>query len=375
MNKLTTADEPTWWHSSPILIAVVPAIAALYHPNGGTIATDIVLLLLGAWFMQKCCAVPWEWYHDAQQQQYADGFAYSDTIHEEGEDSMPGSPERPDSADDSTDDLKGPIKPSAPPIADAHDAARKALRRTEMMAFFACFLGPLLGAYVLHTIRSQFTHESQDRIVTDMNLTICVLLAEMRPLSRLIQMNKERTLHLQRIVNSPVSDSSYAGNTHGLEQRLAALEARYDGPRPDNNIDATKIAAQVRQSMQRQIDDLYGAVRRYEKKFIAQSIQLEARFDRIDMGMKDTLSLAAAAARSGQKPGIISVGLNWIASIFVFGLQLGWDVAAYPFRLTNTFLAMVSSSMSTDPRSSRKRSKAQLNGYAPTPRMQSRSGR
>lgn len=59
MDKLTSSDEPTWWHSSPILIAIVPAVAALYHPKGGTIATDIVLLFLGAWFMQKCCTVPW----------------------------------------------------------------------------------------------------------------------------------------------------------------------------------------------------------------------------------------------------------------------------------------------------------------------------
>jgi len=302
-------------------------------------------------------------------------FAYDDTIREEDEDSIIDSPERPDTANDSAEEQNTLPKPSTPQADVTQEAARKELRRTETMAFVACFLGPLLGAYVLHNIRSQFTHESQDRIVTDMNLTICVLLAEMRPISRLIEMNKERTLHLQRIVRSAPSDTSSLGNARELAQRLAALEARLDGPTYDSGIDATKITAQVRQSMQRQVDDLYRAVRKYEKKDIARSIQIEARFEEIDRRMKDTLSLAAAAARSGQKPGIVTVGLSWIASIFAFGLQLGWDVVTYPFRIANTFVAMIRSSMFKDAQSSRKRSKGQYNGYATAPRMQSKNGR
>jgi len=374
MDRLTESDEPTWWHSSPILIAVVPAIAALYHPQGGSFATDIVLLLLGAWFMHKCYTVPWEWYHDAQQRHYvhASELEHDDTLYEEDEDGMIASPTTPDSAMGSTEDLKTPLKPTPPPVDPAHEAARRELRRTEMMAFTLCFLGPVLGAFSLHTLRSQFTHESQDRIVTDMNLTICVLLAEMRPVSRLIRMNKERTLHLQRIVTS---ETSTAVQSTGLAQRLAALEARLEGPIPNSTVDVTKITSQVRLSVQRQVDELQRTVRSYEKKLLAMTIQNEARFEHIDMRMNDTLSLAAAAARTGQKPGMVSMALNFMAGFFAYGLQVTWDVGTYPFRIANSLVGMIKSLLFKDPRETRKRVKSSYSGYTAAPRMQSKSVR
>ena len=59
MFALAASDDSTWWHSSPVFIAIIPAIAALTHPNGGTIATDLVLLILSAWFLSKCADTPW----------------------------------------------------------------------------------------------------------------------------------------------------------------------------------------------------------------------------------------------------------------------------------------------------------------------------
>lgn len=56
---LAASDDSTWWHSSPVFIAIIPAVAALTHPNGGTIATDLVLLILSAWFLSKCADTPW----------------------------------------------------------------------------------------------------------------------------------------------------------------------------------------------------------------------------------------------------------------------------------------------------------------------------
>jgi hypothetical protein len=378
MDGLTASDEPTWWTSSPILIAVIPAIAALYHPSGGTFATDIVLLLLGAWFMHKCYTVPWEWYHDAQQRHYVheSELEHDDTLYEEDEDGMTASPGTPDSGMGSNEELKSPTKPAAPqPVDPAHEAARRELRRREMMAFISCFVGPVFGAFLLHTLRSQFTHESQDRIVTDMNLTICVLLAEMRPISRLILMNKERTLHLQRIVTAELSDHTQIVNGRGLSQRLAALEARLDGPTPNTTVDVTKITSQVRLSVQRQVDELQRTVRSYEKKLLAMTIQNEARFEHVDMRMNDTLSLAAAAARTGQKPGVVSMALNTMAGVFAYGLQLTWDVTTYPFRIANALVGMVKSSLFKDPRGTRKRAKGSYSGYAAAPRMQSKSVR
>lgn len=302
---------------------------------------------------------------------------YDDTIHEEDEDSTIGSPERPTSATSTTEETKRAetAKPSS--TLPTSNNARDELRRTELLAFAACFIGPLLGAYILHNIRSQFTHRTRDGIVTDLHLTIYMMGAEIRPMSRLMKMVNERTLHLQRIVQAEPIDQSRS-SSQGLSQRLAELEARLDGPMQNSDVDVAKITTEVRQSMQLQLDALNRAVRKYEKRHMAQSMQIEARFQGIDERLKDTLSLAAAAARTGQKPGIVAMTLSWIATVFAYGLQIAWDVSTYPFRVVSSLIDTVQSFFVKDGRMARRRTKNQSNGYSSiptTPRMQSKSGR
>jgi hypothetical protein len=323
---------------------------------------------------------PRQWYLEARQREYIsiDNPTYDDIIHEEDEGSLPGSPERPDSAMEGSEILKTPDTTDTRTSSDAQDIARQELKRTELMAFAACFLGPLLGAYLLHNIRSQFTHGTRDGIVTDLHLTIYIMGAEMRPMSRLMSMVNERTLHLQRIVRVESRDSSKPSIAQELPKRLAELEARLDRPTNESNVDVTKITAEVRQSMQHQLDALNRAVRKYEKRHMAQSIQIEARFQEIDVRLKDTLSLAAAAARTGQKPGIISTTLSWIAGVFAFTLQTTWDISTYPFRVVSSIIETVKSWLFRDKRIARRRTKGQINGHSSipgTPRMQSKSGR
>jgi hypothetical protein len=59
MDKLTFSDQTSYWHSTPIVLAIVPAIAALKYDNGGEVATDMILIALAGWFMLKCVVVPW----------------------------------------------------------------------------------------------------------------------------------------------------------------------------------------------------------------------------------------------------------------------------------------------------------------------------
>jgi hypothetical protein len=140
----------------------------------------------------------------------------------------------------------------------------------------------------------------------------------------------------------------------------------------------TRITAEVRQSMQHQLDALNRAVRKYEKRHMAQSIQIEARFQEIDVRLKDTLSLAAAAARTGQKPGFVSMTLSWMTSFFAYWLQAVWDITMYPLRVASSAVEAVKSVLFKDERMARRRTKGQLNGHSSiptTPRVQSRSGR
>jgi hypothetical protein len=231
---------------------------------------------------------------------------------------------------------------------------------------------------MLHVVRAQLTQGAQDGIVSDLNLTIFVLAAEIRPIRRLIRMQRERLIHLQRVVRTHPQEQSRSADVQELSQRLANIETRLDGPVYDTNVDISKVTAEVRQSVQLQLDALNRAVRKYEKRHMAQSIQMEARFQEIDARLKDTLSLAAAAARTGQRPGIIATAISWIASTINYCLQVAWDMAMYPWRTAASVNAMVMSWFFKGEQQSRKRTKGQLNGYSSiptTPRMQSKFGR
>jgi hypothetical protein len=246
------------------------------------------------------------------------------------------------------------------------------------MALTACVLAPLLGALFLHYLRSQFTHRARDGIVTDLNLGIYAFAAEVRPALHLFEMISRRTLHLQQLVLTEPSDEPGAGTAQGLPQRVAELEARFEGPMPANNIDMTRITSEVRQTMQIQLDALNRAVRKYEKRQLAQTMQIEARFQDIDQQLKDTLALAASAARTGHKPGIITTTLSWIAGMFAYALQTAWDIAMFPLRTANSVIEAVQTSFTKDRRYTGRRTKGQLNGHSSmssTPRMQSKSGR
>ncbi|KAF2128355.1 hypothetical protein P153DRAFT_386478 [Dothidotthia symphoricarpi CBS 119687] len=376
MDKFTSSDEPTHWSSAPVVFAVLPAVGGLLYQGGGPILTDLLTLLLAGWFLNWCVRSPWNWYHAAQQRHYIDssGVQYNDSIPEEDEDSTGGFDERTEPAAKVSGEPEVDESTGAPPVTDAQKDACEELKRQELVSFVACFVGPLVGAYLMHTIRAQLTRA--DSLISDYNLTIFILMAEIRPVGRLIKMIEERTLRLQRIVRSDPRDEWKPADAQAISQRLAELEAKSNGPAKSSDVDIMTISAEVRQSMQPQLDALNRAVRRYEKRHMAQSLQIEARFQEIDVRLKDTLSLAAAAARTGQRPGLVATAISWIASAVNFGMQTTWDLAMYPPRTAISMITSIKSTVSG--RQPRKREKGQLNGYSSsisTPRMQSKSGR
>jgi hypothetical protein len=254
-----------------------------------------------------------------------------------------------------------------------HDAYRE-LKTNEMFALIACFLGPLVGAYFLHAIRSQLTRPAEG-LVSNFNLTIFTMAAELRPVSHIIKMKQARMLHLQRVVHSGVTDGFRKADIQALSNRLADLEAKTEEPAQSKDIDAIKMGATIRQSLQPQLDALNRAVRRYEKRQAAQSMQTEARFQELDARLKDALALAAAAARTGQRPGVVLMALAWIANFVNYTIQTSWAITTWPIRtaaaITSKFQAFF---ISGQPR---KRVKGPSNGVSsvPSSRAQSRSGR
>jgi hypothetical protein len=323
-----------------------------------------------------------EWYHDAQQRRYihdeAEGLRFDNTIPEEDEEGFESPVEH--SADE-TQKPEADGNGNIPPASTAQKEARAALKRSELMAFIGCFLGPLLGALLMHTIRGQLMRA--EGIVSDANLSIFLLVAEIRPIHQLIKMRTERILYLQRVVREAPRKPLKQDDAQQLSQRLVDLEGRLAGQPVANNthneVDIEKLSAEVRQTSQLQLDALNRAVRRYEKRQIAQSLQIEARFQDLEARLGDALALAAAAARTGQRPGMVSMLLSWVAGTMCYMLRIGWDVTMYPFRTAMTAVGLAKSLFVGDGRQTRRKEKGgqRTNGHSgiSTPRMQSKSGR
>lgn len=179
----------------------------------------------------------------------------------------------------------------------------------EILALVSCFVLPLVGAYLLHAIRSQLSRPSEG-LVSNYNLTIFLLVSELRVMSHMLKLLQSRTLHLQRVVQGgpPTTRSTGNGQQLGavlarleqIESRLANEEVSDTQPTKSNPSKAEQdnaVARDVRNAIQPELDALNRAVRRYEKKATLLQFQTESRFAGVDARLEDAIALAASAAK------------------------------------------------------------------------------
>jgi len=349
-------EESSALHSAPLFLAIVPAVAGLLFQNGSSIMTDVTLLACAAILLNWSIRLPWDWYRSAQAVRVHDSVSTEDylpmadsrdtILEEDDEDPAPDG-----ELDKGSSDLPRKATVSAQQL-----SAASQLRIHEMLALISCFLGPLAGAWLLHAIRSQLSRPSEG-LVSNYNLTIFLLASEIRPLSHLVKLIQNRTLHLQRIVaqsthsGSGQSPSISIDEITALAARVAALEGGSvaDGQSNgshDRNLQGPAaremLAIDVRRSLQPDIDALNRAVRRYEKRATLLSMQIDGRLNTLETRMQDTLSLAAAAERSASSPqkGSAGVLLDWMAGIVVLPVQLITKTLELPGKLLRYLLRL-----------------------------------
>lgn len=408
--------ETTGWHSAPLAFALLPALGGLLFQNGSAVVTDVMLLGLAGIFLNWSVRVPWyvfffyqfiievgdkfdaqfrvgriadvlvyrDWYHSARGLRVNEETYNDSSIIDDEESDNEGNPLAASAAslssvpeDPSSD---SPIPPTAPrhahskPHHHASESATTELYTHELLALLACFLSPLLGAYLLHTIRSSLSRPSEG-LVNNYNLTIFLMASEMRPLSHLVKLIQARTLHLQRVVATnpylqpPAGDAS-RGNSGAdvpaLLRRVQDLESTMSTVATSSALKATTSAeggassadasssnkrdyalavAEVRKTLQPELDALNRAVRRYEKRATLQTMQNEARLRELEGRVGDAVSLAAAATRGrggvfggsgfAVEKSFLSILVEWC---IVWPLQGLLAVMSLPFKMVGALI-------------------------------------
>lgn len=346
-------EEVTAWHSTPLAFAILPAIGGVFFTNGTAFVTDVLLLILAAIFMNWSVRLPWDWYYSAQAQLREvepEEYLLAEDIENdeaaiESVSSAGNSPKQAPIQPDHSPELDP--QPSTADINNKRklDAAAE-LRKQETLALIATFLFPIMAAYLLHAIRAQLS-SSSGALVSDFNLSIFVLAAEIRPFQQLIRLLSSRTLHLQRIVTG---DNNALGSIAGgpaalktLEARIAELETQLadqkatssNGTTPQRSDVADMIAAEIKKRAEPRFEALERAMRRYEKRSTTLSMLTEQRLNSHEARIQDSLSLAAVAAQRTRDRGALATLADSTLNLIGVPLKLATELALWPFHVAN----------------------------------------
>ncbi|KAI9713396.1 MAG: hypothetical protein M1828_001430 [Chrysothrix sp. TS-e1954] len=368
-------QEPTLWHSLPVLaLAIIPSIGGVFFKKGSIIITDIALLVMAAVYLNWVLMTPWALYHSAQTVKIAkppildniDEGIVSDEITDLPVDTEP------------TPSVKKTRKTSDAQSADKttessqETAALRELQIHELFALAMCFVGPLMGAYILHVIRTQISHVG-DELVSNLHLTLFVLGAELRPMRHSMKLLQARTLHLQRLVREDphAVDQIDTALVQELMDRVNTVESNVSevATKSLSSVDQTAsiTADNVKKAqhvLQTQVDALNRAVRRYEKRATAQTIQNESRLQDLEGRLKDALSLAAAAASYSQKNGVLHIALDYAKTIMALPFHAFASALRWPLQAFNNILPTLLIRMGVVRPGRRKRSNAKQASYS-----------
>ncbi|ROW17575.1 hypothetical protein VPNG_00544 [Cytospora leucostoma] len=323
-------DSPGALAALPVAFALLPALFGVMFEGGNALATDVMLLGLVFIFLRYTITQPWQWYLSAQVARTRQEDALDLVFEDESE-------------------IDGPAKRSA-----SIESAINELYVHEVLALISCFVSPVVGAYLLHAIRGQLSRPSEG-LLTDFNITVFLLAAELKPLSHALKLIQSRTLHLNKIVQSAPISRSTTNQLEEMRCRLAQLEYRAEAAEEvtaqaltretqkqqqnggsGNKHDAA-LVREVRNAIQPELDALNRAVRRYEKKATVLALQTESRLGVVDTRLNDAIALAAAAAKQNNQAHWSFFALvRWVVDSIVWVALIPYDAAMFivvwPFR-------------------------------------------
>ena len=297
-----------------------------------------------------------DWYRSAQTFEPDNDDGLNAATEEGAEDDNSSTPVQDMHATDSLS-LKSGARPQHPVERGLNSSE---LHMHELLALLSCFLFPLAGAVLLHGIRAQLSRPSEG-LVSNYNLTIFLLAAEVRPTAHLFRMLQARTLYLQRTGTTNPYRQAQRKSLANLAKRLEALEVN---PTPNGSTSSVSdaqtnkstalVSTEVRRTIQPDLDALNRAVRRYEKRATVQTMQTESRLADLEARLNDALSLAAVAAQSGQQrhQSYGTVLFEWSCAAIVLPLQALFAFFKLPAKASGGIVALSRAIMAMGPHQS-----------------------
>ncbi|TLD23132.1 hypothetical protein PspLS_07361 [Pyricularia sp. CBS 133598] len=345
------------WQSVPLVLALLPAIAGLLFKNGSDFVTDALLLALAAVILHAAITKPWTWYQLAQEIRLVD--QVPDVVHDSSDqDDEISCGEDGESMDDEYSfkprtrarlGKRRKTSPGTPKLTERQKKAMAELRLHENFALVSCFAFPVLGAILLHVIRSHLSRPSEG-LVSDYNLAIFILAAEIRPVRHLLHLFESRTWHMQRIVASnPFLErepQSIALQLDHLSERIDQLETRAAADDTDAVSEATSqrreaILRDAKIQIQPEVKALYRTVRQFEKKYIVLAVQVDNRLHLLDRRIEDAITVAAHAAKSCRpRPSLLRTTSEQTLGLLFLPVQITKSLLSLPFRLLGTAVGL-----------------------------------
>lgn len=382
----------------PLVLALLPAVGGLMFEGGSAFFTDIILLGLSGLFLRWSVTQPWNWYHAAQEVRVAKDMAMSTPVFENDSDlelstaasvttALEQLPEEDEKRHEHEDDLHEPSQSAGFKKRELERAtAAKKLRRHEKFALLWCFVFPLLAAYLLHTIRGQLSSRSEG-LVSDFNLYIFVIAAEIRPVTHAIKLLQNSTLHKQRILAANPYEQQDARDEQlqELQSRIEELEARFPAgeaatmanPQEENatvRTIETLVSRNYRERVQPEVESVTRAMRRYEKKLSNIIDQIDIRLEYLDQRSNDAIALAAIAARQqNDQESMMTWLVGQAVTVFLLPFRTIFAVFVFPFRTISSLLEHTS--ISPSEKHHKRARRASGSGRVTTERLSSRVSR
>ncbi|KAF9902879.1 hypothetical protein EC991_004391 [Linnemannia zychae] len=240
-----SSDYSNGAHSWPILFAVIPPLGALIFGKSD-IFSDMLTLILIAFFLYNIIKVPWELYYAARTRR-----VLLTNV----------------SAKASLD----------PALEQRRQSAAASLRRQEFFSLLLVLASPFLGGYTLQYLKTFFS--SYENYLSALNIELFIIASGIRPLTHLISLLKARALHLQEQVHYPDSE------VESLKRKVASIETELTQLR---RAFATKRdVLQVQDSVEPTLHQLTKQIKRHDKKEVQLRSYAEERFASIDEKMRE----------------------------------------------------------------------------------------